>query len=215
MTCPAHQGWGPGWPYCQEEKWEYVVVPGLDVSFGRARKEIVPLMIRLIQECVLRGYVFKDGQCWGANCRAIRGSNSPSVHSWGLALDFNSLTNWLGREDGGDIPSWMVTLWNEYGFRWGGNYSGREDPMHFEFMGTPADVVRLAEKARNEGLGEDRMTDQEKKQLEQALEMATFAFDYISGISRFWGGMPEPMNEGPKRLGWRHAKKAAENPVVP
>jgi hypothetical protein len=48
----------------------------------------------------------------------------------------------------------MARLWNEFGFRWGGDYSSTKDWMHFEFMGTPADVRELTARARRELLPE-------------------------------------------------------------
>jgi hypothetical protein len=135
-------------------------VPGLDVSFGGIRREVRELAALLISESHRRGYRFRDGECWGAVCRPVRGTEdspnpTPSNHSWGLALDFNSRTNYLGRTtpavEGaviGDIPPWMPKLWADYGWRWGGNYSGRKDPMHFEFVGTPRAARRLTRKAR-------------------------------------------------------------------
>jgi peptidoglycan hydrolase-like protein with peptidoglycan-binding domain len=43
-----------------------------------------------------------------------------------------------------NLPRNAGTIAKKYGFLWGGDYTGsRKDPMHFEFMGTPADAKRL------------------------------------------------------------------------
>lgn len=153
-----------------------------------------------------RGYQFKNGQCWGYNCRPVRGSTTtPSNHSWGLALDFNSVYNWLGRTDGGDIPVWMRDLWKAYGFRWGGDFSGRKDPMHFEYMGTRSSVDSQMAKF-------NRMrAEQAERELEEADDMKFEQFRegweaYMEGkdVKAVWS------NE--KKFGWRAARFAAKNP---
>lgn len=128
------RGWGSGWPSCQESLLQVV-----DVGGGvrlRVRREIAPLVDRLCEETIRRGYRLRAGQCWGFACRPIRGSRTPSNHSWGLAVDLNSLTNPMGSRLITDMPNWMPALWKEHGFRWGGDYRGRKDAMHFEYMGT-------------------------------------------------------------------------------
>jgi hypothetical protein len=184
-----------------------------DVSFGAVRSEIHDLLEMLLKEVWFRGYRYKSGQCWGYACRAIRGSSSPSYHSWGLAIDVNAPTNWLGRTDGGDIPAWMVNLFDTYGFGWGGNYSGREDPMHFEFLGSPGFAQSMTIKARDDEIGEDRMTDAEKAAF-QALRAEVADLQLVQeGYSLRLQSKPEPRDEGPKRRGWRQADRFLNEPV--
>lgn len=65
------------------------------------------------------------------NVRPVRGvPNVMSVHSWGLALDFNAKDNPLGGES-----TWspdFVQVWKDAGFVWGGDFK-RKDPMHFQY----------------------------------------------------------------------------------
>lgn len=62
--------------------------------------------------------------------RNIRGSLSePSMHSWGLATDWNSSTNVLGVA--GDMSPAVVKCFEDAGFNWGGHFT-RCDMMHFE-----------------------------------------------------------------------------------
>jgi LysM repeat protein len=108
-------------------------------------RKIARLVDILLEETERRGYTIHKEQTGGYNNRAIRKSNpkKPSNHSWGLAVDINSIINEF-RTDGKlvtDVPVWMPKLWNKYGFAWGGAYKhNRKDPMHFEFMGSPADA---------------------------------------------------------------------------
>jgi hypothetical protein len=52
-----------------------------------------------------------------------------------------------------DMPNWMPDLWNGYGFRWGGDYSGDMDAMHYEFMGSVSDAAAETSKAQSNGIG--------------------------------------------------------------
>lgn len=176
MTTRADaRGWGPGWPRCQYDKWKTVTTPrGVRLSVHRDLAELVLLLIR---ETERRGYLLRAGQCWGSACRSIRGSSSPSNHSWGLAIDINAPANPMTSRLVTDMPGWMPNLWNSYGFRWGGDYSGRKDAMHYEFLGTPADAKTYTEKARRElgGLEEDDMFEKTDKERLERVEGAVFS----------------------------------------
>lgn len=84
-----------------------------------------------------------DRAVWGYNCRVIAGSSNYSVHSWGIAVDTNSVKNprgqssWDGTGDNGtDYKNQLPDLWqrpdlvNHY---WGLNFSSIPDPMHFQY----------------------------------------------------------------------------------
>jgi hypothetical protein len=69
------------------------------------------------------------GGCF--NIRAIAGSNSYSNHSWACAIDLSPGTNGFGKGKG-TLSTIVVDAFKRQGFRWGGDYKGRTDPMHFE-----------------------------------------------------------------------------------
>jgi len=158
---PGHErGWGSGWPNCQTDK----MVP-LSVKSGKknvgfpagCRREIHDLLDMLLRECDRRGYRFLDPGCWGFACRDIKRpdgttTGTPSNHSWGLAVDINAPRN--PNTSGPritDMPKWMPKLFNDYGFRWGGDYrrlgGTNVDTMHYEFCGTPAECKAMTAKA--------------------------------------------------------------------
>jgi len=148
MTITAEsRGWGPGWPHCNSSNIRTLVRKDglrLPVNVG-----IIELVDYLIGETERRGYDVKVGQTWGYACRAIRGSQAPSNHSWGLAVDINAPTNPMGQRLITDMPSWMVQLWVAHMFRWGGSYVSRPDAMHMEFMGSPSDAARITASLKN------------------------------------------------------------------
>lgn len=77
---------------------------------------------------------------WGFANRDVRGfAGIKSYHSWALAIDLDATENPLGKrktsfaknlEDLTEVREVCKML----GFRWGFDYTGRPDPMHFEFI---------------------------------------------------------------------------------
>ncbi len=129
---------------------------GVGVSVHRRIARLVDL---LLGETERRGYLLRAGQSWGYAYRAIAGTSVASNHSWGLAIDINSLANPYQFPRRTDMPTWMPLLWNRYGFAWGGNYNddgrnGNADSMHYEFTGTPADADAMTALALYELTGE-------------------------------------------------------------
>jgi hypothetical protein len=199
---PANErGWGSGWPHCQSETWVPLKVDKVDFPSG-IRPEVHDLAEMLLNESERLGYItLHDGWCWGAACRPIKTSNGgytnvASNHSWGLALDLNAPENPFGGTQH-DIPVAMARLWNRYGWRWGGDYSGTKDWMHFEFCGTAQDAARLTEQARKE-LDDVALTDKQAEALEFAI-----------GVQQYAEKGPEPQ-PGPRLRGYRWATRATE-----
>lgn len=82
--------------------------------------------------------------CW----RNVRGSDSRSYHSWGVALDINPADNgmgtaWNNLDPAKRVPMELVEIMESLGFRWGGRWSGRPDSMHFEFGINPLTSTAL------------------------------------------------------------------------
>lgn len=72
---------------------------------------------------------------WGGcfNYRVIAGSSNLSNHSFGCAIDLSPRTNGFNTGNG-TINSIVVDAFKRQGAFWGGDYKGRTDPMHFEFV---------------------------------------------------------------------------------
>jgi hypothetical protein len=72
---------------------------------------------------------------WGGcfNIRNIAGSNNWSNHSWACAVDISPTTNGFNVTDT-TIAHPVIDAFKAQGALWGGDYTGRKDPMHFEFV---------------------------------------------------------------------------------
>lgn len=91
---------------------------------------------------------------WGYAERPIRGSSDVlSNHASGTALDLNAPAHPLGRR--GTFPELdvrairAITAFCGGTVRWGGDYTGRPDEMHFEIVAGADAVHRIADKIRN------------------------------------------------------------------
>jgi hypothetical protein len=63
------------------------------------------------------------------NIRRKRGSGTPSLHSWGVAIDVNAAWNGFGKTP--KLSSQFVKCFTSNGFDWGGTWS-LPDGMHFQ-----------------------------------------------------------------------------------
>lgn len=92
------------------------------------------------------------GWCWGHNYRAIEGSRTLSNHSSGTAIDLNAPKHPLGRANTFSAPQVKairkILDFCEGVVRWGGDYRGRKDDMHFEINANAARVKKIADKIR-------------------------------------------------------------------
>lgn len=81
--------------------------------------------------------------CWGFNYRTIGGGNTLSNHASGTALDFNAPKHPQGKAGtftGAQVSAIRAILDYCGGVvRWGGDYSGTVDEMHFELNKPPGD----------------------------------------------------------------------------
>jgi D-alanyl-D-alanine carboxypeptidase len=173
----SDKGWGKGWPHDRSSDMARVTTERSKVAVN-VHKRIARLVDLLLDETERRGYLAKAGQTWGYNNRPIKGTNTPSNHSWGLAVDLNSLDNPDSR-DGivhTKMPDWLPRLWNRYGLAWGGAYRGNyKDPMHLEFMGAPADADDMTAKAIDDGIGNLPLNRADKLWLAQEIRGAANA----------------------------------------
>jgi D-alanyl-D-alanine carboxypeptidase len=70
------------------------------------------------------------------NCRVIAGTNRPSAHGLGVAIDINTAVSdyWRWQKKGyrNQIPDVVVKTFEKHGFIWGGKWK-HYDTMHFEY----------------------------------------------------------------------------------
>jgi hypothetical protein len=98
-------------------------------------RKVFPPLIAAMRELrsLGRGAVIRNfAGCYNARMVMRRPSGAISHHSWGAAVDINSLTNPYGSPP--NQPAILVRVMREHGFTWGGRWTV-PDGMHFEFVG--------------------------------------------------------------------------------
>lgn len=145
MSTAADRGWGPGWPHCQENALTRIRVADIDWTLHR---DVAPIFAAFIAAFDSDVEILDPGECWSFACRAVRGTKTvPSNHSWGLAVDLNSVNHPWGRRNTfhpkrvAEIRALLARKEFRH-IRWGGDYKSRPDEMHFEYIGTPADAKK-------------------------------------------------------------------------
>jgi len=97
-------------------------------------KLIADRLLAALTECVQTGmgnYISEGyGGCFAD--RAIRGVPTKlSLHALGIAIDLRVATNPLGGP--AEMNPEVVRMFENNGASWGGNFTTRMDPMHFQF----------------------------------------------------------------------------------
>lgn len=165
MPNPQTRGWGDPGAEGSAAATKYRKNHIVQVNAGgvklNVRGEVAHLFKGFCDEIVARGYRLDvNADDWGYNNRDIRGRPGvKSNHAWGLAIDLNSDTNPM-TADGKvhtDMPDWVRGLAHKWGLFWGADYSGnRKDPMHFEFLGAPADVANYPSTTQEDDMTPDQ-----------------------------------------------------------
>lgn len=151
------------------------------------------------------GYRVRKDDTGAYNCRRITGGTGYSLHAYGpadrftfwtgvtiataLAVDINWQTNPYGRRLVTDMPPAMIaaikairTRSGRQVWRWGGDYSGNKDAMHFEIVCSPQDLATGIDPATVPGhtpppvQEDDDMTDDDRALL-RAMDLRLQALD--------------------------------------
>ena len=129
-------------------------VPGTNIKLSCA-KAVAPLLVGFAAEFHELIEPIDEGGLddWGYAFRMVRGStDNLSNHSSGTAIDLNATQHPLGKS--GTFPLEKVpmiqSLAKKYGLKWGGDFRGRPDEMHFEITIRKAKVAKLI-KSLNKG----------------------------------------------------------------
>ena len=111
-------------------------VPGTKIKL-RCAEAVAPLLVGFAAEFHALIEPIDEGGLddWGYAFRMVRGSTDRlSCHSSGTAIDLNATKHPLGKA--GTFPLEKIpmiqALAKKYGIKWGGDYRGRKDEMHFE-----------------------------------------------------------------------------------
>lgn len=138
-------------------------VAGIEFPGGVRGGGVALVLTYLVSAFHTRVEPLVAGWCWGYAYRAISGSNTVSNHGSGTAVDINAPRHPLGVKNTftpAKVKAIRAILRELEGVvRWGGDYTGRVDEMHFEINGTLADVDRVAAHLINKGVKDMELND--------------------------------------------------------
>ena len=123
-----------GLPELEKAMALWVVPPELEIGFIPKKiycnKDMVKPLTLAFQNLIKTGFV-KELKTWDGcfNIRRKRGTISPSLHSWGVAIDVNAAWNGMGKKP--TLSTGFVKCFTDAGFDWGGTWT-KPDGMHFQ-----------------------------------------------------------------------------------
>ena len=85
--------------------------------------------LQAVQDAGLASTIHHYDGCYVPRFIERNPSHAISLHTWGIAIDLDASTN--GRGTAGTMDPRVVSIFKQWGFRWGGDWS-YTDPMHFE-----------------------------------------------------------------------------------
>lgn len=129
-------------------------VPGTNVYFPGGVKggDVTTVLMYVAEQFNAHVQALHSGWCWGYDYKPIEGSSEVSNHASGTAIDMNAPDHPMGKA--GTFTSAQVAVIRKIlsycggVVRWGGDYTGRKDEMHFEINGNAAAVKKLAAKIK-------------------------------------------------------------------
>lgn len=109
-------------------------------------KDAAPAFQGLLADLEAAGYPINPKTTGGYNRRMIAGTQTPSEHAFGNAVDVNWNDNPQGAGKPSTIPPELARqLAAKYGLTWGGDFKTNPDPMHFEYKPQGGGGVQYAQ----------------------------------------------------------------------
>ena len=129
------------WDIYSDFPWTYDIkvgttqVPWKKVFINKEFKKKLFLAFKRIEQAGLQKELKTYNGCYVE--RTVRGGTSISLHSWAMAIDFNSETEQLNQKKQGvfftNLSPELIKCFTDEGIYWGGHWKRRFDPMHFAF----------------------------------------------------------------------------------
>lgn len=144
-----------GWPASQSKAAIGIVNPtvaGVDFPGGVRGGDAGFVLMYVAEQFHRTVEALHDGWCWGYFYKEIKGSSQLSNHASGTAIDLNAPNHPMVKSGTFNVAQRAairkILLACEGTVRWGGDYTGRKDEMHFEINANAAAVARVAAKIR-------------------------------------------------------------------
>jgi hypothetical protein len=149
--------------------------------------------------------------CWGYAERPVRGGTALSNHASGTAVDLNAPRHPMGTDPAATFTGPQLGVIRAVvercsgAVRWGGDYTGRKDAMHFEIIGAEPLCARvlagLVAGDRPAALLRLGATGPKVTQLQELLNRAYPAYSHLSVDGQFGPATDAVVREFQRRSG--------------
>lgn len=139
-----------GWPVVGQSAVTDRAVHGVEFPNGWLKGDVDVVFTYLIGRLHREVEPIDNGGCWGWFVKKIEGSATISNHASGTAIDYNAPAHPMGSRNTynaakrAKIRAILADL--DGVVRWGGDYTGRPDDMHFEIHASSSAVARVADR---------------------------------------------------------------------
>lgn len=141
-----------GWPVVAASACTDRALYGAEFPNGWLKGDVDVIFTHLIGKLHHEVEPILNPGCWGFYVKKIEGSDAYSNHSSGTAIDYNAPNHPMGSRNTYSTANrnriHSILAYYEGVVRWGGDYSGRPDDMHFEINRNQAETSRVADKIR-------------------------------------------------------------------
>jgi len=142
-----------GYVACDSSLIGKFTIPGSTITINLRKGDVSVVLLDFLSWHHKNIESLRQKDTGGYNCRNIAGSTKLSNHASGTAADVRWQEHVQGKRNAGFSAaevSKINTKLKEYGgaIRWGNNYSGTPDAMHFEINQGPALVKKQADRIR-------------------------------------------------------------------
>jgi hypothetical protein len=145
-----------GYSACDSSVIAKYTVPGSKVTVNIRKGDVSVVLLDFAGWYNANIEALRQSDTGGYNCRDIEGSSTLSNHASGTAIDLRWNDHPRGKRNAGFNSTEISKINNklkEYGgvIRWGNNYNGTPDAMHFEINAGSAAVKKQADRIRAKG----------------------------------------------------------------
>lgn len=166
-----------GWSASADLELRPLVVAGVPFVPGiRDDDAVATVLGYVVTEYAKRVEQLASPGCWGFAFRAnVNSPDSLSNHASGTAVDVNAPFHPNGvRTTATFTPTQIVTVHAilaevDHAIRWGGDFAGTPDAMHFEVNVTPAELATVARRLRTEEEANMPLNAEDLKQIREVV----------------------------------------------
>lgn len=142
-----------GYVACDPSLIAKYTVPGTSVTVNLRKGDVSVVLLHFMEWFNANVQKLRQSDTGGYNPRVIAGSHTLSNHASGTAVDLDWDSHPQGRRNAGFSAAQVTAIHKQLEFyggaiRWGNDYTGTPDAMHFEINQDPAHVALIANKCR-------------------------------------------------------------------